>query len=96
MTPQQRQLYFMQQDAIETFYTFHPEAFEYLTEEELELLDRYYFVRRDIDVDNIADYATNLYEVDPTIQKRAEVVLQKVIAGFGLDEQRMSELLSET
>lgn len=67
MNLQQRQIYFNQQDAIETLYTFHPEEFEQLSEEELNLPDEYYFLRRQINIENIADYAANLLKTDPTI-----------------------------
>lgn len=93
MTPRQRQLYLKQQDAIETFYAFHPDIFAHLTREELQLLDTYYFIQRPIDVDSIADHAAHLLEGDPTIWKRAETILRKVFTALKLDEKMMHELL---
>lgn len=94
MIQSQRQLYFDQQDTVETLYAFHPELFEHLSQEELTLLDDYYFMRRAIDVEDIADYAAQLLRIDPTIRERAEAVLLTLLRAFRFSEQSIRELLS--
>ncbi|GEM_PF-3080016 len=89
------ELYTYQQDTIESFYEFHPEAFADLSAEEMDLLATYYFVGRPIDVDNIYLYTAKLRGSDKTIQKRAENVSRKVFSKLELDERSMNELLPD-
>jgi hypothetical protein len=88
-------LYWQQEDAVGTCYAFHPECFRGLRPDELELLDRYFFIKRDIDVEDQAVYAASLREADPTVQRKVELALRKVFDRVGLDQRRIQELLPE-
>jgi hypothetical protein len=79
MTEQQRQQYFKQQDTIESLFAFHPEYFDHLTQDDMRLLDTYYFLGREIDVDDIADYAASLERTNPGTQQHAEAAFRKAL-----------------
>lgn len=65
---------------MQDFYSFHPEYFAKLSKEDQELLSRFYFADRKVDVDDIFVYRKGQIEQDRDIEKRAEGAYFRLLA----------------
>ncbi|PSO43221.1 hypothetical protein BRC19_01725 [Candidatus Saccharibacteria bacterium QS_5_54_17] len=76
-----------------TMYEFHPEAFEELSDEEMELLREVYFVGRDIDVESVAEHIEQYVNDDPDGARKLDGIIAKVADNIGLRDDMKQDLL---
>lgn len=63
---------------VEDFIEFHPEALAALPPADRQVLGRYYFAGRDIDVDDVFAYRQQLVVAEPGIEERARRALERL------------------
>ncbi len=76
MRSQEEQIYASTVTALEGVFDNHPDCFDELSSEDREVLSKFYFAGREIDVDDIQAYRDELLREDPTILKRAQTALR--------------------
>ncbi len=75
------------------FYEFHPQEFEDLSEEELELLQQVYFMDRDIDVDDVAAHIDEQTRNNPEVITALNTAVSKVADNLGFTDEMKANLL---
>lgn len=64
---------------VQDLYSFHPEYFAKLSEQDQELLSGFYFADREVDVENIFEYREVQIEKKPTIESAAEKAYSRLL-----------------
>lgn len=82
-----------QHDFVQSFYEFHPEAFEDLSDEERQLLHDVYFLDRKIDVESVDEHIKQYVEQDPNIVTQLNNIIGKVADKTGLNDEMKEDLL---
>jgi len=70
---------------LDGLYEFHPEFFEELAEQEMNVLRTYYLTGREIP-ENIFEYRRKLVEQQPSIEDEAFKVFNKLLRLAGIDK----------
>ncbi len=62
---------------LEELVEFHPAYLEALTQDDRDVLSRYYFAGRDVDVDDLGEYRSKLVNDEAGIESRAQDALAR-------------------
>ena len=82
-----------QHDFVFTMYEFHPEAFEALSDEDLQLLQDVYFLNREIDVESVDDHIEQHVQDDAEVISRLSGAIEKLAVELELSEDMKRDLL---
>jgi hypothetical protein len=76
-----------------TLYECEPQGFgDLVSQEELKALSNYYFMDREVDVEDIYAYRKQLLLSQPELVSRAEQALKKVAKAYKIDDLTIEKL----
>jgi hypothetical protein len=83
-TPSSDNIYEQRVNALESLYAFHPDYVVRVSPEQREILSRFYFFGRPVDVESVQDYRAELVQNDPGIEQWADEAWRALCAAIGM------------